>query len=386
MSAEFVPIFGDSIRMTRDVVYTKTAQPFLISGSGTLGWDQVSANLVEFGENALVLNTGYFGQSFADCLQTYGANVDQIKADFGATVSLEKVEQALRSKKYKIVTVTHVDTSTAVLSNPKAVAEVVKKVSPDTLVVLDAVCAVASEEIRMDDWGIDVVMSASQKGLGAPPGLSVVLVSQKALKVVETRSTPIPSYYASWRRWLPIMSAYEKGSAAYFATPPVNLIYAFHQSLVQIVKGSPSLEERLKLHIDASARVKAAGKELGLKQVAVDSSEAANGMTALWCPPGVKASQLMPLFLKKDVVVAGGLGAEKGRSSSCRPTLPSARTDPTQLNPRHPPDNYFRIGHMGTTVANTERGDIDRIIAVLREVIAEATSLDGTSDALQSRL
>lgn len=109
----------------------------------------------------------------------------------------------MQAKKYKIVTITHVDTSTgtsiftfailvstfltfstpAVLSNPKAVAEVVRRVSPDTLVILDAVCAVASEEIRMDDWSIDVVVSASQKGLGAPPGLSVVVASQKALQV-----------------------------------------------------------------------------------------------------------------------------------------------------------------------------------------------------------
>lgn len=69
------------------------------------------------------------------------------------------------------------------LSHPKAIADVVKKVSPDTLVILDAVCSVASEEIRMDDWGLDVIVSASQKGLGAPPGLSVVVASQKALKV-----------------------------------------------------------------------------------------------------------------------------------------------------------------------------------------------------------
>jgi alanine-glyoxylate transaminase/serine-glyoxylate transaminase/serine-pyruvate transaminase len=70
-----------------------------------------------------------------------------------------------------------------VLSDPQPVAEIVQKVSPETLVVLDAVCAVASEDIKMDGWGIDVVVSASQKGLGAPPGLSVVLVSQKAMKV-----------------------------------------------------------------------------------------------------------------------------------------------------------------------------------------------------------
>lgn len=148
-------------------MFTSTGQPFLISGSGTLGWDQVllyrrqnpsfpshlfqvAANLVEAGENALVLHTGYFGDSFADwyfsssalvrlrshvlSLQTYGANVDQLKAEIGGVVGRTEIEQALRSKKYKVLTLTHVDTSTGVLSDAKSIAETVRKVSPETLV------------------------------------------------------------------------------------------------------------------------------------------------------------------------------------------------------------------------------------------------------------
>jgi alanine-glyoxylate transaminase/serine-glyoxylate transaminase/serine-pyruvate transaminase len=135
-----------------------------------------------------------------------------------------------------------------VLSNAKMIGEVVKRVSPDTLVVLDGVCSVASEEIRMDDWGIDVVLSATQKGLGTPPGLSVVCASQRALKVsqnalqnwlvssgsfgivqvLEMRKTPVSSYFANWKRWLPIMQAYEKGSPMYFATVSRPLSSAWH--------------------------------------------------------------------------------------------------------------------------------------------------------------
>ncbi|KAH9993711.1 PLP-dependent transferase [Russula compacta] len=358
MSADFTAVFGESIRMTREVVRTTTAQPFLISGSGTLGWDQesahtyspcsVSANLVEPGESALVLNTGYFGDSFADCLQTYGAQVDQLHADFGGTVDAAQVEQALKSKKYKIATITHVDTSTGVLSNPQPVADAVRRVSPETLVVLDAVCAVASEEIQMDSWGIDVVLTASQKGLGAPPGLCIVIASQKAMKVFETRSKPVTAFYASWKRWLPIMKAYEGGSAAYFATPPVNLIRAYHESLSQITKASPSLDERLERHRETSNRIKAAATELGLSQLPLHPEISANGMTALWCPDGVKSSELLPAFLQRGIVVAGGLGTRK--------------------------DKYFRIGHMGVTAIDTERGDVNRIIDILREVISAATS------------
>lgn len=160
ISPDFIPVFGDAIRMTREVLFTKDAQPFLIAGSGTLGWDQVcvaftlvsacrrrvfssspaygkvSANLIEPGENALVLNSGYFGDSFADwcaihsglyaptgvlfiffdSLRTYGANVDQVAAPFGAAVALSDLESALQAKKYKLVTFTHVDTSTGTLA------------------------------------------------------------------------------------------------------------------------------------------------------------------------------------------------------------------------------------------------------------------------------
>lgn len=165
----------------------------------------------------------------------------QLKAPVGGVVPLPELEAALTSapKPYKLLTFTHVDTSTGVLSDARAIAETVRRVSPSTLIIMDAVCAVASEEIRFDEWALDVVLSASQKGLGAPPGLSVLLASQRALGVWEerrTRGVREGSYYAGWSKWLPVMRAYEEGRAAYFATPPVNLVYALHASLALITR------------------------------------------------------------------------------------------------------------------------------------------------------
>jgi len=251
-------------------------------------------------------------------LETYGATVNQIKAQVGGTVPIDELTSALKSKHYKLVTFTHVDTSTGVLSPAKLIAETVHSVSPGTLVIMDAVCSVASEEIQMDAWGLDVVLTASQKGLGAPPGLSILLASQKAIGVWEARKAKgvrEGSYYASWGKWLPIMKAYESGAAAYFATPPVNLIYAFKASLDLITAraksetgGSlPSLMERFELHRKASQRIKSAAKALGLKSVPLQDSEAANGMTALYFPPGVSASDLLPRLVGKGIVIAGGL-------------------------------------------------------------------------------
>lgn len=331
------------------MLFAPDAQPVITAGSGTLGWDHVASNVIEPGEDALVLNSGYFGDSFAECLTTYGAKVDQIKAAIGSKPSLQEVEAKLKSKKYKVLTFTHVDTSTAVLSDAKGLGELVKRISPETILVLDGVCSVASEEIRMQEWGIDVVLTASQKGLGCPPGLMILAASPKAVSAFEKRKTPPNSYYASWAKWIPVMKAYDAGTGAYFGTPPTNLIYALHQSLTTITTKSPSLEERFKQHIAASDRIKNFIQGLGLEQLVADGiKDGAHGMTAVKFPPGLKAPDLLPKMVAKNVIVAAGLHKEVK-------------------------ETYFRIGHMGVTVVNDkERGDIDHLLKSLEESLAEA--------------
>ena len=205
MSKGFTSTFGESIKMFRQILLTEHGQPFIVAGSGTLGWDMVAANLTEPDDEALVLHTGYFGQSFSDCFEAYGVKVTQLIAPVGERPSREQITEILQKKKFKVVTITHVDTSTGVLADPKMVSEVVRELSPDTFIVLDGVCSVGSEEIRMDEWSLDVVMCGSQKGLGVPPGLSLICVSERALASVQTRKTKINSYYTSWLRWLPGM-------------------------------------------------------------------------------------------------------------------------------------------------------------------------------------
>lgn len=180
-------------------------QPFVVSGSGTLGWDFVAANLVERGDDVLVLHTGYFADSFADCFETYGINATQLKAPIGDRPQLPDVEQALKEKNYKLITVTHVDTSTGVLSEVKALSELVHRVSPETLVVVDGVCSAGSEDVQFDEWGIDAVLTASQKAIGCPAGLCIMMYSGRALERSQNRTTPPGSYFASIKNWLPSM-------------------------------------------------------------------------------------------------------------------------------------------------------------------------------------
>lgn len=346
VSPAFIPVFGDCLRKLRKVLYASdSAQPFLIAGSGTLGWDAAAANVVEAGEEVVVLKTGYFGDSFEDCLQSYGAKTTAVTAEIGGVPTDEQIIKALESKP-KLITITHVDTSTGVLSPAAHIASLVKKHSPDTLIALDAVCSVASEEIRFDDWGLDLVISATQKGLGAPPGLSVVMASTRAIKTFESRKTPVPAYYISWKNWLPIMKAYEEGRAAYFATPPVQLVYSLQAALNAILEGSTSLEDRFKAHKEASKRFKDEMTSLGFGFVPLNRDIAANGMSAVKFPKGISAADIVPKLAEKDIVVAGGL--HKAIATT-----------------------YFRVGHMGITAVEAARGDVERVIKGVKEVLEE---------------
>jgi len=347
VSPAFISVFGECLEMLRKVFLTKdpASQPFVLSGSGTLGWDLVACNLVERGDDVLVLHTGYFADSFTECFECYGVNATQLKAPIGGRPSLEEIEAALKEKKYKMITITHTDTSTGVLSDVKGVCELVRRVSPETLICVDGVCSVACEEIQFDEWGVDVALTASQKAIGVPSGLCILMVSGRGIKAYENRKNPPGSYFASFKRWLPIMQAYEGKQPKYFATPAVQLIYALNASLKEIL--SRPMSDRFADHIKASDYVKAAITQLGLKQLALKPEYAAHGMTAVYTPNDMPVSELLPKIGARGVVFAGGLHKEIATK-------------------------YFRIGHMGVTATdNDKRGDLDRALKVLKEALAE---------------
>jgi alanine-glyoxylate transaminase/serine-glyoxylate transaminase/serine-pyruvate transaminase len=133
----------------------------------------------------------------------YGANVTELKAPVGTKPQLPEVEKALSEKKYKAITVTHVDTSTGVLSELKDLSALVHRVSPDTLIIVDGVCSVACEEIDFDAWGLDGVVTASQKAIGCPAGLSISMFSGRAMQALQNRKTPPRAYFASMKNWTP---------------------------------------------------------------------------------------------------------------------------------------------------------------------------------------
>lgn len=324
----FIEVFGRALEQMRDVWLCPDGQPFIIAGSGTLAMDIAAANLAEPGDRALVISTGYFSDRMAAILERYGCRVDKVKAPLGERPSVDAVKAALSRERYKIVTVTQVDTSTGVLADAAAWTEAAK--SSGALVILDGVCSLAAEEMRQKAWGVDIALTASQKAVGVPPGLALLVASPAALEAFRGRKSRVANYYADWDNWLPVMQAYEARKPSYFGTPAVNLIAAFQVSLTQIL--GEGMEARFERHRLLSRAVQAAVAALGLGQVPASPDIAAHTMTAPLYPRGVDASFLAGVK-EGGAVFAGGLHPDNRAS-------------------------YFRIGHMGASGAEEILGAV----------------------------
>ena len=157
----------------------------------------------------------------------------------------------------------------------------------------------------MDAWGIDLTLTASQKAIGVPPGLALLMIGPRALEVFQKRTTPVLNYYADWTNWLPIMGAYEARKPSYFGTPPVNLIFALNISLGQILK--EGMPKRYARHIAISRACQAGIQALGLDQVPLKPKYAAHTLTAPRYPKGVNGTEFLAGVLKAGVTLAGGL-------------------------------------------------------------------------------
>ncbi|MFT6028191.1 MAG: alanine-glyoxylate transaminase/serine-glyoxylate transaminase/serine-pyruvate transaminase, partial [Bacteroidia bacterium] len=329
---------GRALEMMREVWLAPSGQPFIVAGSGTLAMDMAGANLIEAGDNVLVVSTGYFGERYAELLKRYGANVTFLQSEVGGVVPLEKVEAELASGNYKLMTFTHVDTSTSVLVDAKAMGALAQKYN--VLSILDGVCSVAGEEIRQEEWGIDVVVTASQKAVGVPPGLALLVASEKAMNVWKNRKTPVGNYYCDWSLWLPIMQAYEGRKPSYFATPPVNLIQALERSLELILE--EGMDARFARHKQLAQKFRDEMSALGMGFIPKSEVVQANTLTAPYYPKGVNGGEFLGGVGAAGVIIAGGL-------------LPSHKT------------LYFRVGHMG--IVNDEH--IEQTVSAIKQSLGK---------------
>ncbi|HAM38533.1 MAG: class V aminotransferase [Elusimicrobia bacterium RIFOXYC2_FULL_34_12] len=283
---------------------------FIIPSSGTGGMEAAIVNILSEGDDVLVLNIGAFGSRFVKILKAYRANVDEIKFERGKAADITTVEKKLKEKKYKAVFFQQNETSTGVLNDVKALAEVIKKY--DALVVVDSVSGLITADLRTDEWGLDVVVAASQKAFMLPPGLSFVSFSKKAWEYYA--KAKMPRFYwdfKSMKDWA------DKGQNPF--TPPVSLYYGLEEAIKMLEE--QGLENVFESHKKLRDLTRNGLKSMGLQLLASDDI-ASCAVTAVFPPNGVGADDLRKKIKEKyDVILAGGQEELKGK--------------------------IFRIGHLG---------------------------------------
>jgi len=179
-STRLIEAFGGSIERMRQVWQADAAsQPFLLAGSGTLAMEVAAANLVEPGDRALVINTGFFSERMAEILHRAGASVTELAPPLGEAPGTDQVREILRDGPFKALFATHVDTSTGVRIDPEPLCRLAREAG--ALAVFDGVCAAAGERFEMAAWGADLYFTGSQKALGLPPGLALMVAGERAL-------------------------------------------------------------------------------------------------------------------------------------------------------------------------------------------------------------
>ncbi|HLR68398.1 MAG TPA: alanine--glyoxylate aminotransferase family protein [Virgibacillus sp.] len=333
----FAEIYKNAIEQTKQLLQTD-GEVFVIGGSGTLAMEMAILNTVAAGEKLLVVSNGYFGDRFMKLGEAFGIDIDVVQAAWGESVTAAEVEAKLKEDTYKAVTITHADTSTGVAADLDELVPVIKK--HEALVILDGVCATAAmEEDMSKGYGpnnekIDVVLTGSQKAIGVPPGIAVVAFNQSALDV-RRQMKHVPAYYTDIYNWLPIMHQPQN----YFATPPVNLVYAYNEGMKLVLE--EGMEKRHERHLRFSKGVKAGLAEYGMKALA-DENVAATTLTCILYPKGVEDTQFRAKLAEKGVVVAGALAHLSGKA--------------------------FRIGHMGNTTKEMLKEAVRLIGVTLQEM------------------
>jgi alanine-glyoxylate transaminase/serine-glyoxylate transaminase/serine-pyruvate transaminase len=344
VSPDLIEAFGEAVGMMRQVWRAAPdSQPFVLAGSGTLAMEMAATNVCAPGDRALVVNSGYFSDRMTTMLRRRGVTVDQVEAEVGDTPSLEDVEAALKSKAFDALFATHVDTSTGVRVDARGLAQLAGE--HGALSVFDGVCATAAEQFEMAEWGADVYLTASQKAVGLPAGLALLVASKRALEARKRQKDP-PPMSMDFEEWLPIMTAYEERRPSYFATPATNLIQALRVGLSEILASShgdaSGMPARFAIHEASASAMRAAWKSLGLRLLP-DEAIAANTLSAIRYPEGVDAS-LLAAIAERGVIVAGGL------HPSCK-------------------GEYFRVGHMGYSATRPE--DLLRTVDAVAGALAD---------------
>lgn len=328
------PEYGEIITQVVEnlkYVFQTDRDVLIFTSSGTGAMESAVVNLFSPNDKVIVASTGNFGDRWANIANAYGLNVVKLEFEWGTKADVSQIEKAVSEHPdAKGILCTHSETSTGVVNDVKAIAELTK--DRDMVVVVDAVSGLGACELRTDEWGLDVVVSGSQKALMAPPGLAFATVSEKAWSFVE-KST-LPKFYFDYKKYL---ASIRKDPPQSPFTPAISTMLALGESLKMIRE--EGLENIWRRHVVFGRAVRAAIKSIGLTLFSPDDDSSA-AVTAVLSPEGIDPKQITTMMrVEYGITIAGGQGKVKGK--------------------------IFRIGHCGYF----QRSDIIATIDALESVL-----------------
>jgi aspartate aminotransferase-like enzyme len=279
-------------------VFQTTSPVLTFPASGTGGQECAIVNLFSPGEHVVAITIGHFDNRFAQIAEAYGLRVSRIAFPWGEAANPALVERRLQEMApYCGVLLTHNETSTGVTNDIQTLAAVIRQHNPDALIVVDAVSSIGCIPLEMDGWGLDVVITASQKGLMCPPGLMMLAAGQRAERA--NAQARLPRYCFDWAR---TRVSLERGQHP--VTPPVSLFYALDLALELLL--AEGLEEVFARHQHLGEYVRKHLRAIGL-QLLAHHTRASNTVTAVCIPEGIYARVLLNTLHERDqVVLAGG--------------------------------------------------------------------------------
>ena len=304
-SGEFSAILKEVYADLKWVFQTKN-EVFIYASSGTGAMEAALSNLVNVGDKVLSCIIGNFGARWAKIAQSRGAIVEKLEAELGQVIKPQDLKEKLaqdKNKEIKIVTLTHSETSTGAKNDIKKLCEIIK--AHGAISVVDGVTSVGCMEVKMDEWGIDVLVSGSQKGFMIPPGLAFLTASERAWEVHE--KCQYPSFYFDWK-------AHKKAVLEDTTpwTPAVNLIFALHEALKMMKK--EGLENIFARHQNLALGLRKAVKAIGLDLFVKDDENASYAITSILPPAGISVPDIRNGFKKDyDIVVANGQNTLKDK-------------------------------------------------------------------------
>lgn len=334
LDEEFVEFYKETCELISSLLHTQN-ETLILDGEGILGLEAACASLTEPGDKVLVLDNGIYGKGFADFVSMYGGRPELYTVDDKNPIDPAELEAFLKdSHDYKYATVVHCDTPSGMLNDIGSLCPLLKKYG--IMTVVDSVSAMFGEEVRVDDYQIDILCGGSQKAVSAPPGLTFVVVSEDAKKAMADRKTPIASFYAN----LKVFEGYYE--AKWFPyTMPISDIYGLRAAFDNIAADKDMLKRHERIGNACRKAVTEAGLKLHLE------AGFSNTVTVFDVPKETTAKEILDTMRKEhNIMLAGSFDTLAGQ--------------------------VIRIGHMGS---NANEADMLETLGALDDTLKKLGGL-----------